>query len=184
MGSCVWSLSSPVPSHRHTSLPHRNTMKTLLPAFVLGAVLLSTQAGRVKKLNGVVGSTAELEKEETNKIHHGPTYKKALTDEEFARKKARYYKKLRLVGHRGEHRPANTRHDQDDLSLQDLTGQQDHQVRPANNKHKKTNFNKVMKLKSLKPNKKMKKMYKKLMAKEKMRLKEKHFKKDQKHLTP
>ena len=64
------------------------------------------QAGRVKKLHGVVGSTAELEKEETNKIHHGPTYKKALTDEEFARKKARYYKKLRLVGHRGEHRQA------------------------------------------------------------------------------
>merc|ERR1712226_1449065 len=172
MGSCVSSLSSPPPSHGDTSLPHRNTMKTLLPAFVLGAVLLSTQAGRVKKLNGVVGSTAELEKEETNKIHHGPTYKKALTDEEFARKKARYYKKLRLVGHRGEHRPANTRHDQDDLSLQDLTGQQDHQVRPANTKHKKTNFNK-----------KMKKMYKKLMAKEKMRLKKKHFKKDQKHLT-
>ena len=43
---------------------------------------------------------------------------------------------------------------------------------------------KVMKLKSLKPSKKMEKMYKKMLAKEKMRLKKKHFKKDQKHLTP
>merc|ERR1712087_111259 len=165
MGSCVWSLSSPVPSHRHTSLPHRNTMKTLLPAFVLGAVLLSTQAGRVKKLNGVVGST----------------YKKALTDEEFARKKARYYKKLRL-GHRGEHRPANTRHDQDDLSLQDLSAGP--QVKVSSSNQKKTNFNKVMKLKSLKPSKKLEKKYKKLLAKEKLRLKKKHFKKEHKMMTP
>merc|ERR1719454_1935245 len=157
-------------------------MNILLLSLLVGAVLLTTQASQVKRQRGQTGQV--LEKAESNKIHHGPTYKKALTDEEFARKKARYYKKLRLVEHRGEHRPANTRHDQDDLSLQDLTGQQDHQVRPANNKHKKTNFNKVMKLKSLKPNKKMKKMYKKLMAKEKMRLKKKHFKKDQKHLTP
>ena len=96
----------------------------------------------MKRLRGQSKHQHQLEKEESNKIHHGPAYKKALTDEEFARKKARYYKKLRL-GHRGEHRPANTRHDQDDLSLQDLTGQQDHQVRPVNTKHKKTNFNKV-----------------------------------------
>ena len=41
-----------------------------------------------------------------------------------------------------------------------------------------------MKLKSLKPSKKMEKMYKKLLAKEKMRLKKKHFKKDQKHQNP
>ena len=43
-----------------------------------------------------------------------------------------------------------------------------------------------MKLKSLKPNKKMEKMYKKLLAKEKMRMKKKHFKKEkeQKNLTP
>ena len=41
-----------------------------------------------------------------------------------------------------------------------------------------------MKLKSLKPSKKMDKMYKKLLAKEKMRMKKKHFKKEQKHQTP
>ena len=95
------------------------------------------QASRVKRLRGQ--TKHELEKEESNKIYHGPAYKKALTDEEFARKKARYYKKLRL-GHRGEHRPANTRHDQDDLSLQVLTA---HQDKPSISKHKKTNFNKV-----------------------------------------
>merc|ERR1712141_919288 len=157
---------------------HTRTMKTLLLTLLLGAVLLTTQASRVKKLPG--GPRHQLEKEESNKIYHGPTYKKALTDEEFARKKARYYTKLRL-GHKGEHRPANTRHDQDDLSLQDLS---DHQDKPSTIKHKKINFNKVMKLKSLKPSKKMEKMYKKLLAKEKMRLKKKHFKKEQRHQTP
>merc|ERR1711874_771551 len=145
---------------------HTRTMKTLLLTLLLGAVLLTTQASRVKKLPG--GPRHQLEKEESNKIYHGPTYKKALTDEELARKKARYYKKLRL-GHKGEHRPANTRHDQD---------------KPSTIKHKKINFNKVMKLKSLKPSKKMEKMYRKLLAKEKMRLKKKHFKKEQRHQTP
>merc|ERR1711997_559597 len=169
MGSCVSSL-----------LPSTDTTKTLLFTLLLGAVLLTAQASRVKRLRGQ--TKHELEKEESNKIYHGPVYKKALTDEEFARKKARYYKKLRL-GHRGEHRPANTRHDQDDLSLQVLTA---HQDKPSISKHKKTNFNKVMKLKSLKPNKKMEKMYKKLLAKEKMRMKKKPFKKgkEQKILTP
>merc|ERR1711994_1082157 len=160
----------------------RATMKSLLLVLLLGAVLLTAQASRVKRLRGQ--TKHELEKEESNKIYHGPVYKKALTDEEFARKKARYYKKLRL-GHRGEHRPANTRHDQDDLSLQDLSVQQDKpSPSPSTIKHKKINFNKVMKLKSPKPNKKMEKMYKKLLAKEKMRMKKKHFKKEQKHQTP
>merc|ERR1711953_533671 len=136
----------------------RATMKSLLLVLLLGAILLTPQASRVKRLRGQ--TKHELEKEESNKIYHGPAYKKALTDEEFAQKKARYYKKLRLLGQRGEHRPANTRHDQDDLSLQVLTA---HQDKPSISKHKKTNFNKVMKLKSLKPNKKMEKMYKKLL---------------------
>merc|ERR1711953_984835 len=158
---------------------HTRTMKTLLLTLLLGAVLLTTQASRVKKLPGQ--TKHELEKEESNKIYHGPTYKKALTDEEFARKKARYYKKLRL-GHKGEHRPANTRHDQDNLSLQDLSA--GHQVKLASNKHKKTNFNKVMKLKSPKPSKKLEKKYNKLLAKEKLRLKKKQFKKAHKSMTP
>merc|ERR1712024_204974 len=174
-------MGSPAESS-HKTISSNRTMKTLLLILLLGAVLLTTQASRVKKLRGP--ARLELEKEENNKISHGPAYKKvALTDEEFARKKARYYKKLRL-GHRGEHRPANTRHDQDDLSLQDLSVQRGTPV--ITSKHKKTNFNKVMKLKSLKPSKKMEKMYKKMLAKEKMRLKKKHFKKEQKQkqLTP
>merc|ERR1739848_401448 len=130
-------------SHHSTEQLLTANMKTLLLlVLLLGAVLLTAQASRVKKLRGP--TSQELEKEATNK--------KALTDEEFARKKARYYKKLRL-GHRGEHRPANTRHDQDDLSLQDLSVQRKTPV--TTSKHKKTNFNKVMKLKSLKPSKKM-----------------------------
>ena len=52
------------------------------------------QARRVKRLHGQ--SKHQLEKEESNKIYHGPDYKKPLTDEQFERKKARYYKKLRL----------------------------------------------------------------------------------------
>merc|ERR1719411_2035678 len=154
-------------------------MKSLLLVLLLGAILLTAQASRVKRLRGQ--TKHELEKEVNNKIYHGPAYKKALTDEEFARKKARYYKKLRL-GQKGEHRAANTRHDQDNLSLQDLSA--GHQVKLASNKHKKTNFNKVMKLKSLKPSKKLEKKYKKLLAKEKLRLKKKHFKKEYKMMTP
>merc|ERR1712026_567042 len=154
-------------------------MNILLITLLLGSLLLTTQASQVKRQRGETGH--QLEKEENNKIHHGPTYKKALTDEEFARKKARYYKKLRL-GHRGEHRPANTRHDQDDLSLQDLSAGP--QVKLASSNHKKTNFNKVMKLKSLKPGKKLEKKYKKLLAKEKLRLKKKHFKKGHPSMTP
>merc|ERR1712062_126665 len=157
----------------------RATMKSLLLVLLLGAILLTAQASRVKRLRGQ--TKHELEKEESNKIYHGPAYKKALTDEEFARKKARYYKKLRL-GHRGEHRPANTRHDQDDLSLQDLSAGP--QVKVSSSNQKKTNFNKVMKLKSLKPSKKLEKKYKKLLAKEKLRLKKKQFKKAHKSMTP
>merc|ERR1712038_2129929 len=121
-------------------------MKSLLLLLLGCCVLLTTQTRRVKRLHGQ--SKHQLEKEESNKIYHGPAYKKALTDEEFAQKKARYYKKLRLLGHRGEHRPANTRHDQDDLSLQDLSAQQDKPSPSPSIKHKKINFNKVMKLKS------------------------------------
>merc|ERR1719336_2826952 len=73
---------------------------------LLAALVVLVQARRVKKYPA--HSHNELQKEADNKIHHGPVYKKALSDEEFARKKARYYKKLRL-GHRGEHRPGTTK---------------------------------------------------------------------------
>jgi len=158
-------------------------MKTLL--FILPALLIIVQCDGVKKLGSSHHSLSkhQLEKEASNKIYHGPTYKKALTDEEFARKKARYYKKLRL-GHKGEHRLANTRHDQDDLSLQSLDASTARTLEKTQHKHKPTNFNKVMKLKSLKPSKKADKMYKKLLAKEKMRMKKKHFKKQKKQMVP
>merc|ERR1712062_244445 len=160
------------------NLPHSPLLMKITVLLALASLSLMAQARRLPQ-HGQQTSRRELEKEANNKIHHGPLYKKALTDEEFAKKKARYYKKLRL-GEKGEHRLANTKHDQDDISLQDLT------ATPARSqiKHKPTNFNKVMKLKSLKPNKKMEKVYKKMLAKEKLRMKRKHFKKQLKHQTP
>ena len=107
--------------------------------------IMSFQARRVHKpsvSHHLQSARQELEKEASNKINHGPAYKKALTDEEFARKKARYYKKLRLG--KTEHRAANTRHDQDNLHLQLLT---DSPVR-SQIKHKPSNFNKVSQLTS------------------------------------
>merc|ERR1712012_1102365 len=81
-------------------------------------------------------------------------------DEKYARKKAKYYKKL--LGHKGEHRVANTKHDQDDFTLQDLS------LTPALKMHKITkNYNKMMKTESLKPHNK--KLYKKLLKKEKFK---------------
>merc|ERR1711963_18724 len=148
---------------------------------LLATLCLLAQARRVHKpsvSHHLQSARQELEKEASNKINHGPAYKKALTDEEFARKKARYYKKLRLG--KTEHRAANTRHDQDNLHLQLLT---DSPVR-SQIKHKPTNFNKVMKLKSLKPSKKTEKLYKKMLAKEKLRMKKKHSKKQHKQQTP
>ena len=41
-----------------------------------------------------------------------------------------------------------------------------------------------MKLKSLKPSKKTEKLYKKMLAKEKLRMKKKHLKKQHKQQTP
>ena len=55
----------------------------------------------------------------SNTIQHGPTYTSLHKDEKYAKKKAKYYKKL--LGHREEHQAANTKHDQDDLTLQDLS---------------------------------------------------------------
>ena len=103
-------------------------------------------------------------------------------------------------GHKGEHQAANTRHDMDDITLQDLSLSS--APVPLNKKMKKEpkNFNEVsssfvnnrlyakcvkyayfisqmMKMQSLKPSKK--KMYKKLLAKEKSKLKKEHYKKKQ-----
>merc|ERR1712051_27523 len=172
--------SGALTTDQHSPLSHG--MKTAL--LLLAALAVTAQARRVKKLHfsehGPAKLDNELEKEASNKIYHGPDYKKPLTDEQFERKKARYYKKLRL-GHKGEHRAANTKYDLDDLSLQDLSAS------PAKTSQirKPTNFTKVMKLKSLKPNKKMKKVYKKKMfSKKKQTMKKKHLKKHQKHQIP
>merc|ERR1711953_306375 len=169
-------------SVQSSSAPSPVIMKTAT-IILLAALVVLVQARRSKKYPA--HSHNELQKEADNKIHHGPVYKKLLSDEEFAKKKARYYKKLRL----GEkHREANTKHDQDNFALQHLQHLQDLQDLPrgnTDNMQKPTNFNKVMKLKSLKPKYKMEKYYKKMLAKEKMRMKKKkHSKKQQKHQIP
>merc|ERR1711982_258510 len=98
----------------------------------------------------------EFQKEASNTIHHGPkNASKHKQHDKLARKKAKYYKKL--YGHKGEHREANTKYDHDDITLQDLS------LTPTSNNLK--DFNKMMKMQHLKPNKK--KLYKKWLAKEK-----------------
>merc|ERR1711893_342798 len=111
----------------------------------------------------------EFQKEASNTIHHGPQYaSKHKQHDKLARKKAKYYKKL--YGHKGEHREANTKYDHDDITLQDLS------LTPTNHKDVK-DFNKLMKMQYLKPNKK--KLYKKWLAKEKANhKKEQHKKKE------
>merc|ERR1711892_1083041 len=107
-------------------------------------------------------SKLSLLKETSNKIEHGPEYVSHHKDDKqdmFNHKgaikhnsKARYTKKSKLA----RQQPANTRYDRDNIHLQRL----DHQ--PITRK------------------KKMDKMYKKMIEKEKLRLKKKHFKKMQK----
>jgi len=158
-------------------------MVTLKIVTILAAAsVLLAEARRVKKLHSSLdGDLAhharlQLHKGNINSIHHGPKYKAAHSKhDKLAKKKAKYYKKL--LGHKGEHQAANTRHDMDDITLQDLSLAS----APAslNRKMKKEpkNFNEMMKMQSLKPSKK--KMYKKLLAKEKSKLKKEHYKKKQ-----
>merc|ERR1712029_1167770 len=90
----------------------------------------------------------EFQKEASNTIHHGPQYaSKHKQHDKLARKKSKYYKKL--YGHKGEHREANTKYDHDDITLQHLS------LTPTSNNHKDVkDFNKMMKMQHLKPNKK------------------------------
>merc|ERR1712117_721176 len=156
-------------------------MVTLKIVTILAAAsVLLAEARRVKKLHSSLdGDLAhharlQLHKGNINSIHHGPKYTAAHSKhDKLAKKKAKYYKKL--LGHKGEHQVANTRHDMDDITLQDLSLA----PAPVNRKMKKEpkNFNEMMKMQSLKPSKK--KMYKKLLAKEKSKLKKEHYKKKQ-----
>merc|ERR1739844_843487 len=142
-------------------------MSLKIVTILLAASVLLTEARRVKKLHSVDGDLAhhsrlQLHKGNINSIHHGPKYS------------SKHDKKL--LGHKGEHQAANTRHDMDDITLQDLPISRS---APLNRKMKKEpkNFNEMMKMQSLKPSKK--KMYKKLLAKEKSKLKKEHYKKKQ-----
>merc|ERR1712126_271842 len=112
----------------------------------------------------------DFQKEASNSIHHGPQYaSKHKQHDKLARKKAKYYKKL--YGHKGEHREANTAYDHDDITLQDLS------LTPGSNNHKDVkDFDKMMKMQYLKPNKK--KLYKKWLAKEKANHKKEHQQKN------
>merc|ERR1712221_2145 len=124
---------------------------------------------RTKSLHSKSGDIS-LHKEASNSVFHGPKYPSLTKDDKLARKKAKYYKKL--LGHKGEHRAANTKHDHDDITLQDLS------LSPVQTRKKPTDFNKIMKMESIKPSKK--KMLKKLLAKEKK--KKDHHKKKMNHL--
>merc|ERR1712228_948001 len=151
-------------------------MSLKIVTILIAASVLLTEARRVKKLHSADGDLAhhsrlQLHKGNINSIHHGPKY--SSKHDKLAKKKAKYYKKL--LGHKGEHQPANTRHNMDDITLQDLS------PAPAllnrNMKKQPKNFNEMMKMQSLKPSKQ--KMYKKLLAKEKSKLKKEHYKKKQ-----
>merc|ERR1712172_381096 len=153
-------------------------MSLKIVTILIAASVLLTEARRVKKLHSADGDLAhhsrlQLHKGNINSIHHGPKY--SSKHDKLAKKKAKYYKKL--LGHKGEHQAANTRHDMDDITLQDLSPSP--APAPLNRKMKKEpkNFNEMMKMQSLKPSKK--KMYKKLLAKEKSKLKKEHYKKKQ-----
>merc|ERR1712032_1812785 len=143
-------------------------MSLKIVTILLAASVLLTEARRVKKLHSADGDLAhhsrlQLHKGNINSIHHGPKY--SSKHDKLAKKKAKYYKKL--LDHKGEHQAANTRHDMDDITLQDLSLSP--APAPLNRKMKKEpkNFNE------------MKKMYKKLLAKEKSKLKKEHYKKKQ-----
>merc|ERR1712038_297104 len=154
------------------STRHNTTVTMALKLITLALTALVLVQGKRLKTEDVLGRQAALHKEASNSIHHGPEYSsvKRLHEERLARKKAKYYKKL--LGHKGEHREANTRHDQDDITLQDLA------LAPAPRQHlhhkENKNYNKMMKMQHLKPSKKM---YKKMLHKEKSRLKKEHYKK-------
>merc|ERR1712179_753100 len=116
-----------------------------------------------------------LVKEDNNKINHGPEYSshhKQHHQQMFSQKGGNYHvwaSKLKggglakkpKYGHRGEHQLANTKYDHDDINLQRLDSD------PITQKKKtpKT-FNQMVKKTFHKPNKKMDKMYKKMMEKE------------------
>jgi len=173
------------------------TLTTLKLVLVLAICGLHCQARRQAKSlhSGDVElrhSKLELLKETSNQISHGPEY--ASHHKEYkqkmlkhkggkykglgSKKRSKFNKKSKL-GHRGEHQPANTRYDHDDINLQRL----DYQPVTQKKSLPKT-FNQMMKKKTQKPNKKMDKMYKKMMEKEKLRLKKEHFKKMQKKRVP
>merc|ERR1712130_1004055 len=132
-------------------------------AFILViAASVVTQGRRTKSLHSKSGDLS-LHKEASNSVYHGPQYPSLTKNDKLARKKAKYYKKL--LGHKHEH---------DDITLQDLS------LSPVQTRKKPTDFNKIMKMESIKPSKK--KMLKKLLAKEKMKKKKEHHKKKMNHL--
>merc|ERR1712156_87512 len=100
-------------------------------------------------------------------ISHHKQIKKKSFNFKPVNKKNIFTKKSKL-GHIDVHQPANTRYDQDSINLQRL----DHRQIASKKKTPKT-FNQMMK-----------KMYKKMLEKEKMRLKRKNYKKAQRKHVP
>merc|ERR1711892_1313726 len=152
------------------TMAHFGTLCVLLLGFMAHyQAVRSSHSGDLART-----SKLSLLKETSNKIEHGPEYVSRQKDDKqemFNHKgaikhnsKARYIKKSKLA----RQQPANTRYDRDNIHLQRL----DHQPITRKKKMPK-NFKQMMKRKSQKPNKKM-------IEKEKLRLKKKHFKKMQK----
>merc|ERR1711874_158387 len=127
----------------------------------------------------------ELLKEAGNEIEHGPQYGShhKLHRQQMANRKGGNYHvwannlkgvaaKKPKYGHQGEHHLANTAYDHDDINLQRLD------FDPITQRKKMPkSLSQMEKKKIHKPNKKMDKLYKKMLEKEKMHLKKQKYEK-------
>merc|ERR1712045_453167 len=109
-------MGSPVRAPPATRLCPATMITIKILTFIAAASVL-VEARRTKKLHSAIdGDLAlahhprlQLHKGASNSIHHGPKYASLSKHDKLAKKKAKYYKKL--LGHKGEHQAANTRHD-------------------------------------------------------------------------
>merc|ERR1712203_260954 len=166
-----WCSCLPVqPTTQHnTMLALRLAALLAFSAFLAQATRSTGFARRAKRLHSSDKARAalpklELLKEASNTIGHEPDH---ISQHRYYKhfwnnkKKVALAKKLKL-GHRGKHQAANTNHDNDNIHLQQV----DHHT--AISKEQPKTFKQVLKKKLLKPSKKMDKMYKKLLTKEKL----------------
>merc|ERR1711970_1363871 len=137
---------------------------------ILGCVLVCQASRSSHSREQERHSRLSLLKEISNKIDHGPAYvshhkgdlplpsHQVLTKHAWKHNKKTGLTKKSKKGSHGIQQPANTKFDQDNIHLQRL------------------DYQPITKKKSQKPSKKMDKMYKKMIEKEKLRLKKKYLK--------